>query len=121
RGVQLEDLHRALRQYRRAKASTATERAWNLGFRTPARLNWALWVATGQTMQQHEAAILKEIFQTWSYNHQTCRLIAKSSEAEFIHQYEQPKPYSPSNPLINKVNDPTRRAETPIPAQAPAA
>jgi AraC-like DNA-binding protein len=121
RGVQLEDLHRALRQYRRAKASSAAERAYNLGFRTPARLNWALWVATRKTMQQHEAEILKEIFQTWSYNHHSCSLIAKNAEAEFNPQYERTKPNYPSNPVTNKETTIPGPSQAPTPAHEFAA
>ncbi|MCW8133674.1 MAG: SEC-C domain-containing protein [Planctomycetota bacterium] len=85
RGVQAMDLHRALRQQRRAAGSTAADRAWNLGYKNAARLNLALWRATGRTMQQLEAECLKEIFETWAYDHRTCRLCAKNAEDVVSH------------------------------------
>jgi len=85
-GVKLEDLHRALRQARRLEGSTAAGRAWALGFRSAARLNWALWQSTGKTMQQHEAAILKELYATWHFDHQTCRICAKNADINLNHR-----------------------------------
>ncbi|MCW8131110.1 MAG: SEC-C domain-containing protein [Planctomycetota bacterium] len=77
RGVQAMDLHRALRRNRRALGRCASGRAWNLGYKSAARLNLALWRATGLSMQELEARILLEIYETWSFDHRTCRLCAK--------------------------------------------
>ena len=121
RGVKLEDLHRALRRRRRDEGQDATTRAWKLGFRSPARLNFAVYTVTGKSMQQIELEILKEIFGAWFYDHHSCRIIAKNPEPQFKPKQEETRPNWPQNQPSNKEPALTGPSQAPLSVHDPAA
>ena len=64
-GTGPEHFLRMLRAARREKGWTAQVRAWRLGYRNAARLNQAVWAATGRSLAEMEAEVLYEECLDW--------------------------------------------------------
>jgi len=64
-GTGPEHFLKMLRAARREKGWTAQVRAWRLGYRNAARLNQAVWAATGRSLSEMEAEVLYEECLDW--------------------------------------------------------